>query len=390
MEIKVMSNTESKTCRLCEAVLPEQPMIKLENVPRGGHALPKAEELAKDFGVDLEIYECQSCGLVQLATELLVYDDGVGSAHAYSPGMISHREKQAFEFIDRFNLKDKNILDVGCGDGHFMAVLVEAGAKAFGIEPSERSTELGRQQGFCIQQGCLGKNIVVNGNPFDGFVTLHVLEHTPDPNDFLQGIYENLNENAVGFIEVPSFEQTLENQRVYDFITDHLSYFSLKTLRFALEKNGFEVLEIERNWGGEHLVATVRKQPKPKLTDLRQSVNHLIAEMVQFVDGYTSQGKSVALWGASTNGVTLLSLARLEGIAYVVDSSPHKQNRFTPVSHLPIFSPHHLKQQPVDVVLVMANRFTDEIVHQLETEIQFSGTIAVLKGKHLEVIKVGI
>ncbi|HEY9867352.1 MAG TPA: methyltransferase domain-containing protein [Candidatus Obscuribacterales bacterium] len=380
---------EPRNCRVCKFPLPLQPSIKLENIPRGGHVLPKYEQLDSDLGIDLEVYQCQNCGLVQITAQSLVYADQVGSSHASSPGMVSYRKQQAYDLVDRFHLKGKDVLEVGCGDGHFMELLAEAGAISFGIEPSERSTELGRQQGLRIQQGYMGKNAQIEGYPFDGFVTMHVLEHAPDPNDFLQGVYENLTPNGVGLIEVPSFEQTLEHQRVYDFITDHLSYFSIKTLRFVLEKNDFKVLDLQRDWGGEHLVAIVQKQERENLAYLRQGVDSLIAEITNFVNAYSSQGKRVAIWGASTNGVTLLSLAQLEGIVYVVDSSPYKQNRFTPVSHLPIVEPSRIKTDPVDAIMVMATRFTDEIVHQIKAEIGFDGTIGVLKANSLEVVQTG-
>ena len=168
-----------------------------------------------------------------------------------------------------------------------------------------------------------------------------------------------------------------------------MSYFSVKTLRFALEKNGFNVLDIQRDWGGEHIVAIVQKQKQERLADFRMGVNFLIGEMLTFIKNYSSKGKRVAIWGASTNGVTLLSLAQFQGIVYIVDSSPHKQNRFTPVSHLPIVEPSRLKTDPVDAIIVIATRFTDEIVNQLKTEIGFAGTIAVLNKNSLEVVQIG-
>ena len=75
------------------------------------------------------------------------------------------------------------------------------------------------------------------------------------------------------------------------------------------------------------------------------------------------------------------------GIKYVVDSASYKQGRFTPVSHFPIVSPDQLRSQPVDVVIVMAPRYNDEIVEQLKDELKFKGTIALLRGSDIEVIQ---
>jgi len=383
-----MSNSQSNYCRLCGTLLSEEPVIKLENVPRGAQVFPTAEQLHEDFAINLDIYQCSSCGLVQLGGESsVIYADQVTSAHGYSPKMLAHRKEQARNFVTKFDLRGKKAIEVGCGDGHFMELLAEMGAQAFGIEPSAKSAELGLQKGLKIQAGYLKKNSLLEDATFDAFVTMHVLEHIPNPNEFLQAIHENLGPGAVGLIEVPSFEKALESQRVYDFLADHLSYFTVETLKLALEKNGFEILDIERNWGGEHIVAMVQKQEQNSLNLLSKSVQQLSRELSEFIDSYVSVGRGVAIWGASHHGMTLLSLTKPQGLTYVVDSSPHKQGRFTPAFHLPIVPPNHLLQEPVDAVIIMAPRFSDEITGQLQGEMNFKGAIAVLSGNKLEIVK---
>lgn len=379
-----MSHSSPNTCRLCGASLSQEPIIKLENVPCGAHVFPTKEQLNTDVAVNLKIYQCSSCSLVQLGGEQVTYADQVTSAHGYSPKMLEHRRKQADHFITQFHLNGKKVMEVGCGDGHFMELLAKAGAKPFGIEPSKKSVELGRQKGLPIQYGYMSKSSVVESAPFDAFVTMHVFEHISNPNEFLQAIYNNLTHDAMGLIEVPSFEKALEGQRIYDFLIDHLSYFTIKTLRFALEKNGFEILNIERDWDGEHIVAIVQKQEQNSLDQLSKSVEQLSQQLTEFIENYLSQGKRIAVWGASHHGMTLLSLAQPKGLAYVVDSSPHKQGRFTPASHLPIVPPSQLITDPVDAVIIMTPRFYDEIIQQLCTDIQFQGDIAVLNGNRLE------
>lgn len=382
-----MTNLDLKNCRLCGTLLSAVPIIKLENVPSGGQAFPTLEKLNEDFAASLDVYQCSSCGLVQLGGEPVVYTDQLTSPSAHSPKMLEHRRRQAQNLVKNFDLKGKKVIEVGCGDGYFMELLAEIGTEAFGIEPSTKSAELGNQRGLKIQVGQINKNSVVEYAPFDAFVTMHVLEHTPDPNEFLQAIHEKLNEDAVGLIEVPSFEKALELHRFYDFVADHLSYFTVKTLKLAVEKNGFEVLQIERNWDGEHIVATVQRREQNSLNFLSKSLDKLSKQMILFINSYVSVGKRVAIWGASTHGVTLLSLTRPKGLAYVVDSSPHKQGRFTPAFNLPIVPPNRLIEDPVDAIIVTAPRFSDVIIHKLRTDINFSGTVAVICGEQLEVVK---
>ncbi|MDT5060837.1 MAG: hypothetical protein QOH63_1296 [Acidobacteriota bacterium] len=382
-----MNQANGRACRLCTAVLDGGPALELRHVPRGAQYFPKPEQRGSDYAVDLDIYQCPYCGLTQLAGEPVIYSEGETSATAFSPAMSEHRTLQMREFVGEFGLGGKKVIDVGCGDGHVVKILGEAGANPVGIEPSKRAKAIGESQGLRILEGYVTREREIEDSPYDAFVSIHSLEHAPDPNDFLQGVRASLAPRAAGLIEVPSVEQAIEKSRFYDFLADHLSYFSAETLRLALEKNGFEVLKVERNWGGEHLVAKVRRREGVNFAQLRRHVEQLPAEFEQFVAACQAEDRRVALWGASHHAITLLAMVRTKGVEYVVDSALYKQSRFTPVSHLPIFAPDQLRSQPVDVVIVFAPRYNDEIVEQLKNELQFKGTIALLRGSNIEVIQ---
>lgn len=374
-------------CRLCKMKFLSVPVFELRHVPRGVQFFPTPDQFEMDGGVNIEVWHCSGCGLVQTRANAIVYDQYLTSASSYSSAMLAHRREQARAFIERFGLKGKTILEVGCGDGQFLALLSEYGAIGYGVEPSSQAVELGRHKGLAIQQGLITKESRVSVKPFDAFVLLHVLEHVPDPNDLLQGIYANLRDKAVGLIEVPSLEQILENQRFYDFIPDHLAYFSMQTLRLVLEKNGFDLLDMYRDWQGEHIVALVRKRAAYDFISLHQSVAQLSNEFTRFVRTNIAAGKKIAIWGASCHALVLLAVSGVQGISYVIDSAPYKQGRFTPVSHLPIVSPETLKHTPVDIIIIIAPRYAHEIMIQARRELKFHGMIALLNGTNLEIIQ---
>jgi len=367
--------------------LPSVPVLHLKNVPRGVQFFPMPEQFSTDAGIDITVWQCDGCGLVQLRGDSVVYSQHVTAASSYSPAMIAHRHEQAGAFVIRFELEGKTVLDVGCGDGHFLSLLSECGAVGFGIDPSRSSVELGQYKGLSIQQGFITRESKVRGSPFDAFVMLHVLEHVSDPNDLLQGIYTNLSNEAVGLIEVPSFEQIIEEQRFYDFIPDHVSYFSTKTLRFVLEKNGFDVLEMYRDWQGEHIVALVKKRITYDFRPMQQAIVTLGEAFNSFVQANTSTGKRIAIWGASCQSLMLLATSHVRDVSYVIDSALYKQGRFTPVSHLPIVAPDTLQRDPVDIIIVIAPRYAHEIIAQARREFRFEGTIAVLKGTNIEIVQ---
>lgn len=94
-------------------------------------------------------------------------------------------------------------------------------------------------------QGYLNdENMRIEGAPFDAFISFAYFQRLEEPNVVLRGIFNNLSNDGVGFVQVPALEHLLRGCGFYDIVNDHISYFDQDTLRFFLEKNGFEIEEI--------------------------------------------------------------------------------------------------------------------------------------------------
>jgi len=91
---------------------------------------------------------------------------------------------------------------------------------------------------------------------------LNFLEHLPDPNSTLRGIYNNLTDDAIGLVEVPVFDMILRNKLFSEFIGDHLLYFTKETLTATLRLNGFEIIDCNEEWYEYIISATVKKRRK--------------------------------------------------------------------------------------------------------------------------------
>jgi hypothetical protein len=79
-----------------------------------------------------------------------------------------------------------------------------------------------------------------------------------------------------------------------------------------------------------------------------------------------SEGRSVAAYGASAKGSTLLNFVGLGRgtLDFVVDRSPHKQGRLTPGTHLPVLPPEELLARRPDYTLLLTWNFAEEILQQ--------------------------
>jgi SAM-dependent methyltransferase len=360
--------------------------LVLSNVPRGAQSLPSEDELAGDGGIDLRVCACRACGLVQLKNEPVPYYRQVITAAGWSPKMREFRREQMRQLVERFALQGKRVVEVGSGEGYLLDLLAEASAIAVGLETGTVARERGRAAGRRVLDAYPRPGVAIEGAPFDAFVTINFLEHSPDPRAFLTGIRENLVPDAIGLVEVPSFEKVLATQRFYDFVADHLSYFTRETLCRTLELAGFDVLDCGLVWEDDDIVAAVRVRPAPDLRAVMRVAAEQIRELSAF---FAVTGRKVAVWGASHQALTLLALAGAAGVAYVVDSAPFKQGRYTPVTHLPIVAPARLEAEPVDAVLVMAAGYSDEVVRTLREMPSYRGAIAVLREGSLDLVRSG-
>jgi SAM-dependent methyltransferase len=370
-------------CRLC-GFLGLTVAVELTGMPRWNHRLLREHELASDRPVDLRVHRCPSCGFVSVAMQLAddYYDDYV-NAPSLSPQAQQFQREQAVEFVERFGLKGSRVLEVGCGDGFFLHAVQQAGAAGFGVEPSVAQRALACARGLDVEPGILSGSRRMQAAPFDAFVTRQVFEHVEDIRDFLLTIRGNLRTGAVGLVEVPNLDKLVEERRFFDFIPEHINYFSPRSLALALQLAGFEVLDVAPVQEGESLRALVRWQPLPDCAPLAARVDTLRDDIARYLGECEAHGKKVALWGAGGKGLSMMAVADLKKVKLLVDSDPHKVGLFTPVSHLRVQPPQELAAQGIGAVIVMAPAYELEIARKLRSDWAFTGDI-VLAGRGFE------
>jgi hypothetical protein len=381
---QMSSLTPPGLCRICERPLFPKVLLRQHNLPRAAQGLPAAEDLATETGVTLSLHQCSGCGLVQHTTAPVPYWRSVIRAAGISPEMRAFRLDQFGKWLRTHHLMGRKVLEVGCGQGEYLALLAQAGAEAYGIEHGTESVQACRSGGLRVQQAFLeGPQTQIDNGPFGGFAILNFLEHIPRAHETLQGISANLSDEAIGLVEVPNFDMILQSGLFAEFIPDHLYYFSKKTLSTLLESNGFEVLDCSPMWHNYVLSATVRKRMPLDLSSLQTSQKDLQNSFRNFLSKFPP--KRVAIWGAGHQALALISLMGVSNhIAYVVDSAPFKQNRFTPATHLPIVAPERLNDGEVDAVIVLAASYSDEVARIIHQRHGHRFQVAMLRDNRLE------
>lgn len=374
-------NTKNK-CRVCKNNLFEEPLLQYKNMPKAAQNMPDRDSLQYDNGVDLDVYQCSGCGLVQLMNDPVSYYKEVIRAAAFSEEMREFRLKQFENFVEKYNLYGKKVLEVGCGKGEYLSLMNESGVEAYGIEYSQESVD------HCVSNGLnVSKKYIENdkdsiqGHPFEAFFIMNFFEHLPDPNIVLKGIVNNLTDDGIGLIEVPNFNMIIQNKLFSEFINDHLFYFTKDTLEAALIHNGLEVVECNEIWYDYIISAVVRKRKKLDISDFQKHQEYIKNEIKQYVDNF----ESVAVWGAGHQALAVIALADLKDkIKYVVDDAPFKQGKYTPATHVPIVSAENLETNPVEAVVVMAASYSDEVAKKIRKNFDKSLKVSILRDTGLE------
>jgi 2-polyprenyl-3-methyl-5-hydroxy-6-metoxy-1,4-benzoquinol methylase len=346
-------------------------------MPSVAQFLPDAASVSADRGLNLNVYQCSGCGLVQLDSEPVAYYRDVIRAAGLSPEMHTFRQAQFREFVSRYSLSGRKVIEIGCGRGEYLTVLRDVGVDAYGLEHLAESVAACVANGLAVTQGFIEReDQAVPGAPFNAFMILNFLEHLPEPNETLRGIWHNLVDDGLGMVEVPNFDMVFRERQFAEFMSDHLLYFGAATLTTTLETNGFEVLECSECFHGYILSALVRKRAPLNLAafDIRQS--ELRDELHRFVQRFGH--RRVAIWGAGHQALALMALLDLGGeIRYVVDSAPFKQGKFTPATHVPILAPETLQTDPVDAVIVIAAGYSNEVARIARSR-GFEGQVVIL------------
>ena len=376
---------KEKRCISCGAPLYAEPVLTLDNMPASAQNIPDAGQVKEDKGLTLNLCQCRGCGLVQFDCDPVWYYRDVIRSGGFSTTMVELRRNQYRHLIETYGLQGRKFIEVGCGQGEFLSVLAEFPVDVYGMEHRKDLAVLARKAGLKVFEGFTeDEDTQIPEGPFDVFLSFNFLEHQPDPNGMLQAIYNNLTEDGMGLVTVPSLEYILQYDGFYELIRDHIAYFTFDTLRFLLERNGFAVLEQEMV-NRDTISMIVKKKKRLDAAGLRDSFTIINEEVNGYIDHLVTEGKSIAIWGASHQGFTLAATTRLgEKVSYIIDSAPFKQGRFAPTSHLLIVAPDYFFEHPVDVILIVAPGYTAEIAGIIRERFGRQVQILALKSNHLE------
>jgi hypothetical protein len=130
-----------------------------------------------------------------------------------------------------------------------------------------------------------------------------------------------------------------------------------------------DMLEFEENIG---------LYQKETYVTYANKINHLKMQLKDFLVKVKCEGKSIAGFGASITGTTLIHHFEIgEYLDYLIDDNPAKQGRFSPGLHLPVFPSSELTVRKPDYVIILAWRFSEIIINKNQNYVKSGGQFII-------------
>ena len=369
-------------CRICDGEFFEKPILSLKNMPESaqGFLAYKSDNQA----MDINIVQCKFCGTIQLDCNTVSYYKDVIRVGGETKTTSNIRREQFKEFIKKYNLENKKIVEIGSGNGDFLKILNEFNVDCYGIEHSNENITISSMGGGKLENIFLDReDIKLKNAPFDAFVQFNFMEHQPEPNTMMRAIYNNLTDNGVGFLTVPNSDYIFNNGAFYQIIRDHLIYFSKESLFFFIQKNGFNISKYFLINNDNH-GAFIEK----KSLNFNNQFNFVFDKLYNDINSYIKNYKKIAVWGAGHEALAILSCYNLhDKIEYVIDSATSKQGKFTIGSNIKIISPMEAYKNIVDAIIIIALHYVDEIKKLIETNMPSNVSISAIVGDELKILR---
>ncbi len=379
------------SCPACEEGRLEK-FLEIPSVPVYCNVLWETREQALQAARgSIELGFCSACALIYnmaFDADIVEYNVAYENSLHGSPRFQAYAEKLAAQLISDCNLQGKDIVEIGCGKGEFLALLCHDGQnRGHGFDASYDG-RVDEVAGAHVEITRDYYSDAYGNQPANLILSRHVLEHIETPAEFVRTILAAAEKAQCEhvFTEVPDGMWTLRDLGIWDIIYEHCSYFTAPCLERLFKANGFEPQPATSAFGGQFLCLRATRGEAVDSTTLANSKEQAaaIAEVGRLVTGFSAHydqkvgewktrladlhaaGKRTAIWGVGSKGVTFLNVVPgADQVAVTVDINAMKLGKYVPGTGHRVQGPESVIDEKIDVVLVMNPLYRDEIAEQL-------------------------
>lgn len=356
---------------------------------------------------------CSVCDMVQLIEQPdpeRMFHENYAYFASTSSAMIEHFKRFADHVDDDIlaSRADPFVVELGSNDGIMLQNFANRGTRHLGIEPSENVANVAREKGISTISAFfdrdLAKEIVDEHGPADAILAANVMCHISDIASVADGIRTLLKPDGFLIFEDPYLGDVIEKTSYDQFYDEHVFLFSGLSVRNAFAKFGLTLIDAspQITHGGSMryvLVHEGTRNPSRSVADLliseralglddqatfvrfRENCEKSRIDLVSMLDDLKRKGKRIVGYGATSKSTTVLNYCGItpNHIDFISDTTPAKQGKFTPGTHIPVMPYDVFKNDFPDYALLFAWNHKVEIISN-------EGAFAAAGGKWLNYV----
>jgi len=248
------------------------------------------------------VYSCKRCALEFLfpqptdETLYAIYSD------TYFLGQKNDQTIQQRELLKRATARlyldaivplvrvDKpQLLEIGCGSGDFLIEAQSRGFKVEGLEYSEHAAgEANARLGIAAVRVGSPEKGTLPTDAYDVIGAFDVIEHLRSPAAALKHLSAALRPQGLIALATPSlnsWSRRLLGRHWMEYKTEHLTYFSRKSITSLLDNSGLEVIQLSPNYKAlsfDYISAHFARFPVPMISPLVRLLRNVLPAGVAY------------------------------------------------------------------------------------------------------------
>lgn len=381
-----------KKCLICDSQV--APFVSFGQMPIANGFLSPAE-FANEYFFELKVVFCPNCSMVQLAEQPereQMFNENYAFFSSTSTRMATHfRNFAQLVVADYLKSPDPFVVELGSNDGIMLQNFKNKGIRHLGIEPSANVAQVAIDKG--IRAVCkffdenLASDIIAADGQADAILGANVMCHIPYLHSVVAGMKSLLKPDGVVIFEDPYLGDIVEKTSYDQIYDEHAFYFSLSSVSYLFERHGLELVDImpQHVHGGsmryiithkgarEVSTAVVRQREREKTLGLnrletferlRSNIEKSRDDLKALLFDLNREGKRIVGYGATSKSTTVTNYCGItpDLVEFISDTTPIKQNKFSPGVHIPVRAYENFEGSYPDYALLFAWNHAEEIM----------------------------
>jgi len=312
------------------------------------------------------------------------------------------------------------ILDIACNSG-FMLECFGNGYQRFGVDPNNITSKINNKELKICNDFFPSDNFIQfletnNVKRFSQISCISMMYDIHNPINFIDNVEAYLEDDGFFVGDVAYLPTILKNTAYDNFCFEHLTYYSLTTIEYLLNKVGLKIFRVKLSninggviqfWAAKEGITKYNRADwlkevqelridefdlcldEPEIYDkFAESVKKHAQELKELLIALKKDGKTVFLLGASTKIGVVLNYAGITSdlIPYAIERTPEKFGMTTIGSNIKIVSEKDGRKLKPDYLL-LGPYFLEKQVVKREKEFLNNGGKIIVPLPQLRIIE---